>query len=89
MNKVNGIMGKHTLRVVLQNKLLIMQGLCVNARKPLSFVYRVRPSLLRDGCFLRAGDFIQEVAWGSAHTEVADTQKTAHLRTPTRLQPDI
>lgn len=84
-------MGKHTLRVVLQNKimLLIMQGLCINARKPLSFLNRVRPRLLCDGCFLSAGDFIQEVAWGSAHTEVADTQKTAHLKTPTRLQADI
>ncbi len=44
--------------------------------------------LLCDGCFLRAGDLIQEVAWGSTHTEVADAQKTAHLKTPPHLWPD-
>lgn len=32
---------------------------------------------------------MQEVAWGSAHAEVADAQKTAHLETPLLLGPDI
>lgn len=52
-----------------------------------SFLCRVILCLLCDGCFLRASDLIQEVAWGSAHAEVAEAQKKAHLnRTPPHLR---
>lgn len=56
--------------------------MCVH---PLSFLCKVRPCLQCDGCFLRAGDLIREVAWGSAHAEVAGAQNTKtppHCRGP-------
>lgn len=49
----------------------------------LSFLCTVRLCLMCDGCFLRADDLIQEVAWGSAITEVEDDQKKK--KTPTHL----
>lgn len=53
---------------------------------PHSFLCMAGPCLLCDGCFLRRGDLMQEVALGSAHIEVAGNQKTAHFKTSSRAQ---